>query len=62
MVIAPSGAGIKPGIKPGGGGIVDDDFIGGGGGIFIDGGGGGQGGGFGASTGLFCCASLTVRR
>lgn len=50
IVIAPSGAGMKPGI--GGGGIdAFDDFIGGGGGIFI-GGGGGHGGGFGGSTGL----------
>lgn len=52
--MAPSGAGIEPGI--GGAGGMNGAFIGGGGaggaGIFI-GGGGGQGGGFGGSA-TFC--------
>lgn len=47
MVIAPSGAGMNPGI--GGAGIDACGLIGGGAGIFI-GGGGGHGGGFGGST------------
>lgn len=62
IVIAPSGAGIRPGI--GGGGIAVCGFMNGGGtGMFI-GGGGGHGGGFGGSTG-FCSigrASLAKRR
>lgn len=61
MVMAPSGAGMEPGI--GGAGGINDAFIGGAGGagIFI-GGGGGQGGGFGGSATFcsLCCVSLAI--